>query len=118
MKALAIRQPYAWLIVHGHKKEEYRPWLTHDRGPVLVHATKAYDKREIEELRAEKAREGIIIPDDLPRAGIVGIVTLVDCIRYGRSALRPVHSLTFPKAFSPTRSPRHRIHPGHNYEER
>ena len=54
MKALAIRQPYAWLIVNGHQKEESRPWLTHYRGPFLVHATKAIDKEKVEEVRAKR----------------------------------------------------------------
>jgi hypothetical protein len=81
MKALAIHQPYAWLVVHGHKKEEFRPWLTHFRGPFLVHATKAIDKEKVAQERSRLARKGIVLPDELPRGGIVGVVTLVDCVR-------------------------------------
>ncbi|UAW96547.1 hypothetical protein pEaSNUABM22_00059 [Erwinia phage pEa_SNUABM_22] len=39
MKALSIRQPWAWLIVQGHKKIENRTWDTKKRGRFLVHAS-------------------------------------------------------------------------------
>lgn len=35
---LSIRQPWAWLIVNGHKDIENRSWFTHFRGRVLIHA--------------------------------------------------------------------------------
>jgi hypothetical protein len=38
MRALTIRQPWAWLIVHGHKDLENRTWCTSYRGPLLIHA--------------------------------------------------------------------------------
>ena len=40
MKALSIRQPWAWLIVNGHKDIENRQWRTHFRGKIYVHAAK------------------------------------------------------------------------------
>ena len=39
MKALSIRQPWAWLIVNGYKNIENRSWNTKFRGPVLIHAS-------------------------------------------------------------------------------
>ncbi len=60
MKALAVRQPYAWLIVNEHKKVEYRPWLTHYRGRFFVHANKAIDNAEVERVRLQKAKETFI----------------------------------------------------------
>lgn len=42
-KALSIMQPWAWLIVNGHKAIENRDWLTHFRGPVCIHAGKKID---------------------------------------------------------------------------
>ncbi|HDU8694716.1 TPA: ASCH domain-containing protein, partial [Morganella morganii subsp. morganii] len=39
MKAISIRQPWAWLIVNGHKDIENRSWRTKYRGQVLVHAS-------------------------------------------------------------------------------
>ena len=38
MKALSIRQPWAWLILHGGKDIENRTWATKLRGRVLIHA--------------------------------------------------------------------------------
>lgn len=46
MKALSIRQPYAWLIVNGFKDIENRDWPTKFRGRVLIHAGATYPKRE------------------------------------------------------------------------
>ncbi len=43
MKALSIMQPWAWLIVNGHKDIENRNWPTRFRGPVYIHAGKKID---------------------------------------------------------------------------
>jgi len=40
VKALSIRQPFAWLIVHGFKDVENREWSTRFRGRIYVHAGK------------------------------------------------------------------------------
>ena len=82
MKALAIRQPYAWLVAQGIKDVENRKWSTRYRGPFLIHATKAIDEEEVSQERSRLSREGIVLPDDLPLGGIVGIATLVDCVQY------------------------------------
>lgn len=47
--ALSIMQPWAWLIVHGHKSIENRNWKPWNpglkfRGPVAIHAGKLFDK--------------------------------------------------------------------------
>lgn len=41
MKAISIRQPWAWLIVNGFKDIENRSWDTKYRGAVLIHASAA-----------------------------------------------------------------------------
>ena len=38
MKALSIRQPWAWLIVNGYKDVENRTWSSKFFGQILVHA--------------------------------------------------------------------------------
>lgn len=38
LPVISIRQPCAWLIVHGWKNIENRLWPTRVRGPVLIHA--------------------------------------------------------------------------------
>jgi hypothetical protein len=82
LKALAIRQPYAWLVVHGIKDVENRSWPTRYRGPFFVHASKAIDQEDIQLVNQKLAPPGLSLSTDLPRGGIVGVVTLVDCVRY------------------------------------
>ncbi|MCP4687042.1 MAG: ASCH domain-containing protein, partial [Desulfobacterales bacterium] len=43
MKALSIRQPWAWLIANGYKDIENRSWRTSFRGEFLIHAGKKFD---------------------------------------------------------------------------
>ena len=38
MKAITIKEPFASLIIEGHKKYEYRSWKTKYRGKILIHA--------------------------------------------------------------------------------
>lgn len=91
MKALSIRQPWAWLIVHGHKPVENRGWPTKVRGRVLVHAAKGMTRDEYEDVacwmadmqrRGCQEMQGIVLPafEDLQRGGIVGAVDIVDCV--------------------------------------
>jgi hypothetical protein len=49
MKALSIRQPWAWLIVKGYKDIENRTWATKLRGRVFVHASKGMTRAEYED---------------------------------------------------------------------
>ena len=82
MKALSVRQPFAWAIIYGGKDVENRSWATRYRGPVLVHA----GMRWHDVTPAILARRmGIRIPDDLPRGGIVGLVEIVGCVEASAS---------------------------------
>lgn len=47
MKALSINQPWAWLIVNGHKSVENRDWDTRYRGEFLIHAGKNFDEEAL-----------------------------------------------------------------------
>jgi hypothetical protein len=76
--ALSIKQPWAALIVAGHKTVEVRTWGTARRGPLLIHASKTPDPRP----------EGwAAITPDLQTlsnlgGGIIGVAELTGCIRY------------------------------------
>lgn len=48
MRALSIRQPWAWMIIHGGKWIENRTWYTAVRGYFLVHASATCTKAEYE----------------------------------------------------------------------
>lgn len=86
MKALSIRQPWAWLIIHGGKDFENRDWNTLVRGRVLVHAAKGMTRDEYEDgldvlvlaNRARRDQDMIRLPafEELERGGIVGEVEI------------------------------------------
>ena len=77
LKALSIKQPWAWLIVNGWKDVENRSWNTHYRGRVLIHAGKTMDNLGLETIAQIEKSLGLDIPipalQDLPRGGIVGV---------------------------------------------
>lgn len=79
-RVLSIRQPYAWLIAHGYKPEEYRTWSTNYRGPLLIHAS--LTRTQVERDFYDRAkREAPEMPpfNELERGGIVGVCTVVGC---------------------------------------
>lgn len=80
--ALSIRQPWAWLIVNGHKDVENRDWPTSYLGAVLIHASKTRDLEGYGQALQICELLGITLPplDDLPKGGIVGEATLHDCV--------------------------------------
>jgi hypothetical protein len=81
--ALSLKQPWAALLVHGHKTIEIRRWPTARRGRVLIHASRQSDPRPA---------AWSLVPEDLQaaaslRGGIVGSAELADCVSYeGRAA--------------------------------
>lgn len=90
MKALSIRQPWAWLIIHGGKDIENRSWPTRLRGRFLVHAAKGMTGEEYCDGLEFAMRVGDIrLLRDFPTSqemqqnwcgGIIGSVELVDCV--------------------------------------
>ncbi|WP_075357884.1 ASCH domain-containing protein [Caballeronia sordidicola] len=82
MIALSIRQPWAWLIVNGHKDIENRDWSTRFRGRVLIHAGLTYPKRDYKEHAEEfPALYGGRYPErDSMIGGIVGVATITGCV--------------------------------------
>lgn len=88
MKAISIRQPWAWLILNAGKDVENRTWHTTFRGRVLIHASKGMTNSEyydaLDSLASIVTGEDIppIPPrlEDMQRGGIVGEVEIVDCV--------------------------------------
>ena len=88
MKALSIRQPWAWHILHSGKDIENRTWPTKFRGRVLIHAAKGLTRREYDDVMEfllvqclRGAARNTPKLSDLQRGGIVGSVEIVDCLR-------------------------------------
>lgn len=90
MRAISIRQPWAWLIINAGKDIENRCWPTKLRGRVLVHAAKGMTRSEyedVEDFLAMNSSCGIKLPpaEALERGGIVGTVEIIDCVTSSES---------------------------------
>ncbi len=86
MKALSILQPWAWLVVNGHKDVENRNWRTSFRGRFIVHAGKKWGPEQREDLaRVRQQFPELVIPDSFDLGGLVGAATMTDCVSASRS---------------------------------
>jgi len=93
MKALSIRQPWAWLICAAYKDVENRAWASHFRGRIYIHTGKQLDIDNqgwyfIKEILSSLAWLHIFKTEfiqDLARGAIIGEVNVIDCVRYSRS---------------------------------
>lgn len=104
MRALSIRQPWAWLLVRpdvidaaqaaritssGERKTiENRSWRANYRGPVLLHAGKVMARKYHAEVAAwARSAMGIEVPpaSQLQLGGIIGIARLVGCLEASES---------------------------------
>lgn len=91
MKAISIRQPWAWLIVNGYKDIENRSWNTKYRGPVLIHASKGMTWHQYLLVQAicesMPSSHRITLPpfDELERGGIVGYAHIIGTTRESES---------------------------------
>jgi hypothetical protein len=93
MLALSVRQPWAWMILHGGKDVENRDWPTKVRGRVLIHAAKtmtaeewshAWDFSQGTCARA-KANLAGLTRENIQRGGIIGSVEIYSCVTEFRS---------------------------------
>lgn len=84
MKALSIRQPWAWLVTHGWKNIENRERRFSHRGPLLIHAGAWMTPADYEACRIFVAGicDDLAMPriEDLECGGIVGEVVVLDCV--------------------------------------
>jgi hypothetical protein len=90
-RALSIRGPWWWFILHGGKTIENRNWNTNFRGPFLVHAS-TWFRRDLMQSDLDMAleiaqRTGVTLPpvpslDDFRAMGghVVGQATVVGCV--------------------------------------
>lgn len=90
LKALSIRQPWAWAILHAGKDVENRDWSERYQGfrdaqamfgrDFLIHASSGMTRAEYEDfVGAAPIPHDLRVPTmaDLQKGGIVGIATLV-----------------------------------------
>jgi len=85
MKAITLRQPWAWAIINAGKDIENRDWKTHFRGRVAIHAAVGMTHSQYEEaceyIRNINRRVRIPAYEDMERGAIIGTVEIVDCVQ-------------------------------------
>ncbi len=86
MKALSIRQPWAWLIAAGHKDIENRTWATSLRGRVYIHAGRTIDSDYLCDIASgltdidQDLRRKMLDMNGWVVGAIIGEVDIVDCV--------------------------------------
>jgi hypothetical protein len=84
MKAITVRQPWAWAIINTGKNIENRNWHTHFRGRVAIHAASGMTRAEYEDgyesIKSIKPRLKIPAYEDMARGAIIGTVEIIDCV--------------------------------------
>lgn len=87
--ALSINQPWAWLIIAGHKDIENRNWTTQHRGEIAIHTGLSVQGDAIEDLcHKTHPATGLDWPERpeldheamWQRGGIIGIAEIVDVV--------------------------------------
>jgi hypothetical protein len=90
MKAITVRQPWAYAIMSLGKDIENRDWYTRFRGRVAIHAAKGVTRYEYEDACAfigniiHGAQNRVVeIPqyEELTRGAIIGTIEIVDCVK-------------------------------------
>lgn len=85
MKALSVKQPWAWALFHG-KPVENRGWSTSYRGPLLIHASKTFDYAGMEWIILEHKKLGLSLAtmpqrvEYYPLGGFIGVVDVIGCV--------------------------------------
>lgn len=84
MKALSIKQPWAWLIVNGHKDIENRDWKYPPkyRGQLLIHASKTFDNEGYKWVNDNFDPIKLELPysENYEKGGFVGLCRLNDVV--------------------------------------
>jgi hypothetical protein len=90
MKALSIKQPWAWLIAQGIKDVENRSWRTNFRGDFLIHASKSFDysgmnwiSSNFPEIKNTIKKIAMLVKNDSKSGffgGIIGKGRIIDCV--------------------------------------
>ncbi len=72
MKVLTIKQPWADLIINGHKCYEFRSWKTNYRGKILIHAGMSVEKDMLVRFKDYDL--------ECVKGAIIGEAYITDCI--------------------------------------
>src|SRR5690348_5008438 len=85
MKVLSLLQPWASLVVTGHKRIETRSWNTKYRGEILIHASNKWTKEQwklLDNLYFGTALQNESGKIHITCGHIVGKVNLIDTFQF------------------------------------
>lgn len=86
MKALSFKQPWGTLVVMGIKPIDNRSWSSSYRGPLLVHASKNWDKEGAEWIVDQfPDLKGLIYVSTHLMGKLIGRVKMIDCVKQHHS---------------------------------
>jgi ASCH domain len=78
LRALSIRQPWAWAVAAGHKRVENRTWSTSYRGPLAIHAARVLERHA----SATVARlAGEPVPEGLALGAVIAVAHLIEVVQ-------------------------------------
>lgn len=85
LKALSIKQPWAWLIVNGHKDIENRNGLKNFRGTFLIHTGMRGHNIDITPTMTRPEKKALTIllrskDTEINYGGIIGHAEIYDCV--------------------------------------
>ena len=83
MKALSIRQPWAWLIITGEKLIENRSWHSTFTGSLVIHASQAFDPAGYQWVRRNFPRLKVPTPKKFVMGSLIGTVEMIGCDKAG-----------------------------------
>lgn len=78
MKAITVRQPWAWAIVHAGKDIENRTQAWSYRGPLAIHAGLALFEQNNLASRTHREMHGSETRTDIKFGAFIGVADLVD----------------------------------------
>lgn len=81
MKAISIKQPWAWLIASGYMTVENRKWYTAHRGDIMIHASKS--KFDLEtDINFVQQKFGVLVDrDQLLFGKCLAVAELTGCTK-------------------------------------
>lgn len=85
MKALSIRQPWAWAIVAGYKPVENRTWYCGYRGELYIHAGKKIDQFGYAYIKENFPDVPLPLKKFLETGGLIGKVIMTGCVTRHKS---------------------------------
>lgn len=88
LRALSVRQPWAWLIINRVKHIENRTWPTNRRGTILIHSPLTIDKKAYYEMKDTVWLKSLLqfkkleLPqmDEFKLGGIIGQTDIINCV--------------------------------------